>query len=81
MENKTSIKLADGKEIVVELYNYDGDHPEIVVFIEENGAVVQDICMVRPREDTMDVECIVWSNEYSEDYTHKFIIHQYKEEE
>ena len=85
MENRIVIQLNDGKEIVAELCNYDGNHPEIVVCIQENGMAIQDICIVRPHEEnditTSDVDCLVWSDEYSEDYTHKFIIPQYIEEE
>ena len=81
MENKLVIKLLNGKEIVAELYNYDGNHPEIVICIQENGIAMQDICLVRPSENTEDIECLVWSDEYDEDYSHKFIISQYEEEE
>ena len=89
MENKVSIQLPNGKEIVAEYCNYDGEHPEIAICIQENGIAVQDICLVRPHCDenfdvdpnSDDVDCIVWSDEYNEDYTHKFVIPQYKEEE
>ena len=80
MENGVIIKLPDGKEIVAQLCNYDGAHPEIVIFLQEDGLAVQDICLVRPHKDTSDVECLVWCDEYNEDYTHKFIIPQYKED-
>lgn len=80
MGNSITIKLADGKEIVAELCNYDNEHPEIVICLRENGIAVQDVCIVRPDEESKkDVECLVWSDELSEDYTHKFIIPQYKE--
>lgn len=85
MENKIVIQLNDGKEIVAELCDYDGNHPEIAVCIQENGVAIQDICLVRPYEEddvqNGDVECLVFGDEYSEDYTHKFVIPQYKEEE
>lgn len=89
MENRVVIKLSNGKEIVAELYNYDGNHPEIVVFIDENGLVMQDICTVRPRLDynydvdptSSDVECLVWGDENDEDYTHKFVIAQHESNE
>jgi hypothetical protein len=68
MENRIVIQLNDGKEIVAELCDYDGNHPEIVVCIQENGMAIQDICLV-------------WADEYSEDYTDNFIIPQYIEEE
>ena len=81
MKNQIIIKLQNGKEIVAELCNYDGEHPEIVVCIQEDGIAVQDVCLVRPYEDTSDIECLVWGDEYSEDYTDRFVIPQYEEEE
>lgn len=85
MENKVSIELPNGKELVAEYYNVDGNHPEISVCIREQGLCVQDICLVRPHnnEDYQvegnDIDCIVWSDESTEDYTHKFVISQYEE--
>ena len=85
MENKIVLQLNNGTELVAELYNYDGNHPEITIFIQENGVAAQDICLVRPCEDASKasgtIECLVWGNEYSEDYTDKFVITQYKEDE
>lgn len=85
MENRIVIKLDCGKEIVAELCDYDGNHPEIVVCIQDNGIAIQDICIVRPHEEddirNGDIDCLVWGDEYSEDYTDKFIISQYVEEE
>lgn len=89
MENRLIIKLNNGKELVAELCNYDGSHPEIAICIQENGIATQDICLVRPclNEDydvdieNNDVECLVWEDEYDEDYTHKFVIKQFEEEE
>lgn len=85
MNNRVVIKLNDEKEIVAELYNYDDNHPEIVVGIQENGMYIQDICVVRPHEEddrnNGDIDCLVWGDECSEDYTHKFIIPQYIEKE
>ena len=87
MENKIIIALANGKEIVAELCNYDGKHPEIAVCICEKGMTTQDICLVRPHfnddydvdENSNDIDCLVWNDEYDEDYTHKFVISQYEE--
>ena len=33
MENKIVLKVNNGVELVAELYNYDGNHPEIAIFI------------------------------------------------
>lgn len=85
MKNRITIKLDSGTELVAELYNYDGNHPEIAIFIQEGGIAAQDICLVRPSEDTSKasgtVECLVWSDECSEDYTDKFVITKYEKEE
>ena len=86
-ENRVSIKLSDGREIVAEFCDYDGSHPEIAICIQENGVAIQDICLVRPYCDDTDdddehqsIECLVWGDEYAEDYSHKFNIPQYTEE-
>lgn len=84
MENKIRINLDNNLELVAELYNYDGDHPEIIVYIEKDGIIHQDVCLVRQNENVTDevwTECIVWTDPYEEDYTHKFQIGIYEEEE
>jgi hypothetical protein len=76
------IKLTNRKELMVDIYDHNGIHPEITVYIAEDGIPVQDICVVRPHKDNKvndTVDCIVWSDECDEDYTHKFVIKQYKE--
>ena len=80
MENKIRINLDKNLELVAELYNHDGEHQEIVVYIEKNMLVHQDICLVRHNEEDGDIECITWSDCEDEDYTHKFKIGIYKEE-
>lgn len=77
-EPEIVVNLPDGNKLMIELYNYDGDHPEICAFIKDkDGCVVQDICMLRPSEkDRNKVECLVWADERNEDYTHKFTIKQ-----
>ena len=73
------ISLPNGNKLMVELYNYDDEHPEICAFIkDEEDCVVQDICLIRPNENNKDkIECLVWADERNEDYTHKFKIKQY----
>ena len=86
MENKIRINLDENLELVAELYNHDGKHPEITVYIEKDGMIYQDVCLVRPHEnercvqETDMVDCIVWSDKDDEDYTHKFIVDIYEEE-
>lgn len=92
MDNKIMIKLSNGRELIAELDNYDGEHPEIVVYIQEDGRIFQDICLIRPHQNDMtiedqlleeekdgDIDVLVWEVEYDEDYTCKHIIHQYYE--
>ena len=87
MENKISIKLNNVREIVAELYDYDGEHPEITVYIRENGLIYQDICLVRPHEgnnmvqERDAVDCLVWGNPNNEDFTDEYFIPVYEEEE
>jgi hypothetical protein len=86
MKNKIIVPLNDGKSLVAELYNYDGEHPEICVFIEDNGAVSQDICIARPHEnekfvqDKNSIDVIVWADENNEDYTDRYQINIWEEE-
>ena len=86
MRNKIIVPLNDGKSLVAELYNYDGEHPEICVFIEDNGAVVQDICIARPHEnekfvqDKNSIDVFVWADENNEDYTDGYQINIWEEE-
>ena len=79
---ESRIKLSNGTEIVSQRYNYDEEHPEIAVCLWKDGVVMQNICMIRPYEDNKeDVEILVWGDEYDEDYTHRFVIQQYEEEQ
>ena len=87
MENKIRINLDSNLELVAELYNHDGNHPEIIIYIKKDGLIHQDICLVRPHEnaqcvqETNNIDCIVWGDKDSEDYTSKYVIGIYEEEE
>lgn len=87
MTNQIKIPLPNGTEIVAELCNYDGEHPELCICIQDgSGLATQDLVIVRPHENDEDervgndVDVLVWSDEYDEDYTHKFIVPPYNEE-
>ena len=86
MDNKIRINLSEGLELVAELYDHDGQHPEIIVFLEKDGIIHQDVCLVRPHENVEHVQeadrvdCIVWSDADNEDYTHKFVVGIYEED-
>ena len=77
--DEITIELKNGNKLTVELYNYDGEHPEICVFLKNTKEeIIQDVCMVREQEaDGNKIECLVWADEMNEDYTHKFTIKQY----
>lgn len=91
MQQFEDLKIAidNNKSIVAELCNYDGEHPEIVICIQQDGIAIQDICLVRPHtdenddrdKDSTDIDCLVWGESSEEDYSHKFIIPLYKDEE
>lgn len=79
-----SIPVSSNAELVCELTNYDGLHPEINIFIRnpKTGVVSQDICLVRKQDEADNVvECLVWSDETDEDYTNVFKIKVWTDEE
>jgi len=69
-------------------FNLVAEKYEGVVFIiyfqdKKTDCVTQDIVTVRRTLEGGEVlpsavECIVWANENSEDYTHKIIVNQHK---
>ena len=87
MEKKLIIQLGD-KKIVAEIYNNNGPEipPELCVYLQdEDGAIIQDICLVRPHNEYNSksgyfetnndfVDCLVWGDSDEEDYTDKFTI-------
>lgn len=67
--------------------------PELYVYLCNNkSSILQDICLVRPhyeidyqnaqakRDDDL-VDCLVWGESDCENYTDKYVINVYKEEE
>ena len=95
MKNRLTIQLGN-KKIVAEIYDNNGPEipPEMCVFLEEeDGTIIQDICLVRPHYDVNHktkefetnndfVDCLVWGDSDDEDYTNKFVvgIHEWKED-
>ena len=93
MENKIVVPIGD-KKLVAFVNNWqDGMPQEIYICLEDSEKrLVQDICMVREHYhynknsgefeiDSSFVDCKVWADSDSEDYTHEFTIGVYKEEE
>ena len=93
MENN-KIKIPIGDKFLVAMVNdWRDDMPvELCVYLETNdGRVWQDICLVREHyrfdEKTCDfvrddklVDCKVWGDSWSEDYTDEFCIGVYEED-
>lgn len=93
MENKIEIPIGD-KKLVVFINDWeDGLPKEIFVSIaDKDHRVIQDICMVRghyhysPKSEDFKidngfVDCRVWADYESEDYTDEFVIGVYEKEE
>ena len=88
----SELKLDIGFAKLVVGIGCDPDFPEVYIALENNeGCVIQDIAVVRPRglnenpditeEDiNKTVECLVWADESTEDYTHRFEIKMHEGE-
>lgn len=87
MENRIGINLSENIELIADLCNYDGKHPEIMVYIKKDGIIYQDICLVRPHEgpgciqENDSIDCLVWADENNEDFTNEYWIQIHEEEE
>ena len=92
--NKIEIPIGNGKIIVAEYLNWHDEFPnELAVYISsEDNVVLQDICLVRQHYehdkenhcavvDDELIDCMVWADCGSEDYTHKFVIDQRKDDD
>ena len=86
MNNKIIVQLNNGKNLVAELYNYDGNHPEICIYIEVDGEFSQDICIARPHEgknfvqDKNSIDVLVWADGNNEVFTDEYWINLREEE-
>ena len=93
MENKLEIKFGD-KKIIAEINDWsDGAPNELTVYLcDKDNRIIQDICLVRPHygvnrktcefeTNNEFIDCLVWSDSDEEDYTHKFMIGVYEEDE
>lgn len=89
------IEVAIGNKKLVAFVNdwQDGMPKEIFIsIVDEDGRYIQDICMVREhyhynkniedfeRDDNL-IDCKVWADSDSEDYTNEFCIGVYEEDE
>lgn len=78
-KNEMRIDIGNGNFLVVDIYRSASpkNYPdEISVTVEKEGNIVQDICRVRQAYIVKDgsripdmVECLLWEDEYNEDYT------------
>lgn len=94
MNKKLVVKFGDRK-IVAEINDMNTPEipPELCVYLcDKDDRITQDICLVRPHydvdpndgvfeHDNNHVDCIVWADEYQEDYTNKYVIGIYEENE
>lgn len=69
--------------LVVEKYEAD----ELIIFLQDKNdhCITQDIAAIRQAKSNDEplprtIECLVWADENTEDYTNSFLIKQYKEE-
>lgn len=85
--NKIRIQLDDNKYLVAEIYPFS-EYKEITLYLSDSdNVVIQDLAMVREKytyDGDLNVlreigkyEVLVWANEYSEDYTDRFVINEY----
>lgn len=89
MENKVTIPFGEYK--IVAERGMDPDYNEMFIFLEDkNGRCIQDLVIIGQKyhyNENLDVvqdESIlvrVFADEHNEDYTHKFNVGVYKEEE
>lgn len=93
MEERLELPIGD-KKLVVSIDDWKDDMPnEIVVSLEDSeGQFIQDICLVREhyrfdekkrkfvRDDSL-IDCKVWGDPWSEEYTDEFTIGVYEEED
>lgn len=82
MENKIDIKMNNGFHLVAEQNKELGFENEIMIYlIDNNNCVYQDLSIVRHSSDGNKFEVLVYADKDNEDYTNKFKIELYKEEE
>lgn len=93
MENRIEINIGENKLIASVNDWADGMPKEIFIsLVDKNDVFIQDICLVREHYhyntkkedfeiDSSLIDCKVWADSDSEDYTHEFIIGVYEEEE
>lgn len=95
MENNRIVIDLGFAKLVAEK-GFDDKYNEIYIGIEKNGVWVQDLAIVREKYHYKDIhdsdilptvvnegkfEVLVYANKDDEDYTNKFIIEQYCEED
>lgn len=92
MKNKIEIPIGN-KKIVAYVNDWQDDMPKeiYISLVDSDGVIAQDICMVREhyhydkniegfKIDSSLVDCKVWADSDSEDYTDEFVIGVYEEE-
>ena len=81
---RNAMDFDNNYELVTEINSYDGKHKEINIYLrsKKDGLIAQDIALVRKSETSNDeIECLVWADELDEDFTDKFTIKVFKDEQ
>ena len=94
MNNIQELKLDIGfANLVVGIGNQPNMFPEVYIALaDKDGNIIQDIALARPQgvsenpdatneEINKTIECLIWTDEYTDNHTHKYEIKMYEEDE
>ena len=81
MSNTISIKLPDKGFLKAEI-GTDPNYPSIIISYSLDGNEwTQDLCMAEQKQDKKNIDIYVWADVNDEDYTRKYEVEKYEEEE
>ena len=87
MADEIKIKLNENTNLAV--YISPEPYKEVTVYVEKDGVAWQDLAIVREKyhyegenivSEEGAYEILAYTDEFSEDYTHRFEVSEYKEE-
>ena len=69
--------------LIVEKYDSGCPNLEFIICLQDKQSkeIIQDIALIRKSESGNNIECLVWTDENDESYTHQFFIKRYLEKE
>lgn len=80
MNNVKEISLDIGFVKLLVGVNSNPDFPEAYICMENKDGDLQDIILVRAKDEAAKtVECLVWTDEYTDDPTHEIDIRVYED--